>query len=171
MRIIVQKYGGSSVADLERLRAAARRVVETAERGYAVVVVVSAMGHTTDELLARAIEVDPDPPRRELDMLLSAGERIAMSLLCIAIGRLGKPAVSLTGSQSGIITTAAHRVPATSSPHAVVSTIAVHPIVAGVAPHTVVVTIARHDVACISSVHFIVATITEQNVFAVVSPN
>lgn len=108
MRIVVQKYGGSSVADAEKIRHVAERVVATKEQGYAVVVVVSAMGKTTDQLLARANELSGSPSRRELDMLLSCGERASMALLCMAIHELGHDAISLTGSQSGIITNARH---------------------------------------------------------------
>lgn len=108
MPIVVQKYGGSSVAGVEKIRKVARRVKETRERGYQVVVVVSAMGDTTDELLALARQVSEDPPRRELDMLLTCGERISMALLSMALQELGVPAISFTGSQSGIITNDAH---------------------------------------------------------------
>src|SRR6187401_1204000 len=108
MSIVVQKYGGSSVADVARLRYVAERVMQTARRGHQVVVVVSAMGDTTDELLAMAKQVSPNPERRELDMLLTAGERIAMALLSIAIRDLGGDAISFTGSQSGIITNDRH---------------------------------------------------------------
>jgi aspartate kinase len=106
--IVVQKYGGSSVADVERIGIVADRVAATKASGLDVVVVVSAMGDTTDELLALARRVSPNPPRRELDMLLSAGERIAMALLSMALNERGIPAVSFTGSQSGIITSDAH---------------------------------------------------------------
>ncbi|AKJ02398.1 aspartate kinase [Archangium gephyra] len=108
MPIVVQKYGGSSVADVEKIRKVALRVKETRERGYQVVVVVSAMGDTTDELLALAKQVSPDPPRRELDMLLTCGERISMALLSMALQEQGVAAISFTGSQSGIITNDAH---------------------------------------------------------------
>src|SRR5438034_6267739 len=108
MSIIVQKYGGSSVADVSRLRQVADRVVRTRQQGHDVVVVVSAMGDTTDELLALAKQVSPNPDRRELDMLLTAGERISMALLSIAIRELGGDAISFTGSQSGIITNDRH---------------------------------------------------------------
>ena len=108
MPIVVQKYGGSSVAEVEKIRKVARKVKETRERGYQVVVVVSAMGDTTDELLALAKQVSPDPARRELDMLLTCGERISMALLSMALQELGVPAISFTGSQSGIITNDAH---------------------------------------------------------------
>ena len=108
MGIIVQKYGGSSVATPEKLKAVAQRVVETCDEGHRVVVVVSAMGNTTNELLALAQSVSPNPQRRELDMLVTVGERISMALLSMAIHDLGRPAVSFTGSQSGIITTDNH---------------------------------------------------------------
>jgi aspartate kinase len=107
--VVVQKYGGSSVADVTRIRQVAERVMRTKrEKGYDVVVVVSAMGDTTDELLALAKQVSPNPDRRELDMLLTAGERIAMALLSMAIRELGGEAISFTGSQSGIITNDRH---------------------------------------------------------------
>jgi aspartate kinase len=106
--IVVQKYGGSSVKDLTALRAVAQRVKETIEAGHCVVVVVSAMGNTTNELLELARRVSPNPGRRELDMLVSVGERIAMTLLSMAISELGHPARSFTGSQSGIITDEKH---------------------------------------------------------------
>ncbi|HEX7136257.1 MAG TPA: aspartate kinase [Vicinamibacterales bacterium] len=108
MPVIVQKYGGSSVADVERLRRVADRVMRTRRLGHDVVVVVSAMGDTTDDLLALAKRVSPNPDRRELDMLLTAGERIAMALLSMAIRELGGDAISFTGSQSGIITNDRH---------------------------------------------------------------
>ena len=106
--IVVQKYGGSSVADVARIRKVAERVRARRDAGYRVVVVVSAMGDTTDELLQLAKQVSPDPPRRELDMLLTCGERISMALLSMALHELGVPAISFTGSQSGIITTDTH---------------------------------------------------------------
>lgn len=108
MGTIVQKYGGSSVATPEKIRGVARRVVETRRQGHSVVVAVSAMGNTTNELLTLAASVSPNPERRELDMLLTVGERISMALLSMAIHDLGYPAVSFTGSQSGIITTDNH---------------------------------------------------------------
>jgi aspartate kinase len=101
MSIVVQKYGGSSVADVARIRQVAERVVRTKKAGHDVVVVVSAMGDTTDELLALAKQVSPNPERRELDMLLTAGERISMAVLSMAIRELGGDAISFTGSQSG----------------------------------------------------------------------
>ncbi len=108
MPIVVQKYGGSSVADIERIQAVARRVVETKRAGNDVVVVVSAMGKTTDSLLALASQINPTPSSRELDMLLTVGERITMALLSMAIQALGVDAISFTGSQCGIITNASH---------------------------------------------------------------
>jgi aspartate kinase len=106
--IVVQKYGGSSVADAVKIGLVAERVEKTRAKGRRVCVVVSAMGDTTDELLALARQVTSDPHRRELDMLLSAGERISMALLGMALHARGVPAVSFTGSQSGIITDGAH---------------------------------------------------------------
>jgi len=108
MSTVVQKYGGTSVADVHKLRRVAERVMHTQRGGHQVVVVVSAMGDTTDELLAMAKQVSPNPERRELDMLLSAGERISMALLSMAIRELGGDAISFTGSQSGIITNDRH---------------------------------------------------------------
>ena len=108
MSVIVQKYGGSSVADVRKLKAVASRVMQTRAQGHDVVVVVSAMGDTTDELLTLAKQVSANPDRRELDMLLSAGERISMALLSMAIRELGGNAISFTGSQSGIITNDRH---------------------------------------------------------------
>jgi aspartate kinase len=108
MSIVVQKYGGSSVADPNKLKKVAERVMQTRISGHDVVVVVSAMGDTTDELLALAKTISPNPDRRELDMLLSAGERISMALLSMAIRELGGDAISFTGSQSGIITNDRH---------------------------------------------------------------
>ena len=106
--MIVQKYGGTSVADTGRIRSVAGRVAGAKQAGYDVVVVVSAMGDTTDGLLAMAEELAPSPNARELDLLLTAGERIAMSLLSLAINAAGYPAASYTGSQAGIITDTAH---------------------------------------------------------------
>jgi aspartate kinase len=106
--IVVQKYGGSSVADAESVKRVARRIVETKKAGNQVVVVVSAMGDTTDELIDLANEVSPLPPARELDMLLTAGERISMAVLAMAIQNLGHEARSFTGSQAGVITDAEH---------------------------------------------------------------
>ena len=108
MSLIVQKYGGSSLADLDKLRAVAGRVAQRREAGHDVVVVVSAMGKTTDELLAMANALSKQAPRRELDMLLSAGERISAALLALALAERAVPAQSLTGSQCGIITNDRH---------------------------------------------------------------
>jgi len=108
LRVLVQKYGGSSVSDLKRIRAVARRIQETVEAGFSVIAVVSAMGNTTNELLTLAHDVSPHPDLRELDMLISVGERITMSLLAMALRDLGVAARSLTGSQSGIITDEHH---------------------------------------------------------------
>jgi aspartate kinase len=106
--IVVQKYGGSSVADVGKIRRVAAKVKARQEAGDQVVVVVSAMGDTTDDLLKLAQQVAPNPPRRELDMLLTCGERISMALLSMALQDLGVAAISFTGSQSGIITDDAH---------------------------------------------------------------
>ncbi len=108
MGLIVQKFGGSSVADAEGLKRVANRIVATKKAGHQVVVVVSAMGDTTDELIELANQVSPLPNGRELDMLLTAGERISMALLAMAISNLGHEARSFTGSQAGIITTSTH---------------------------------------------------------------
>ncbi|MCW2568937.1 MAG: aspartate kinase [Mycobacterium sp.] len=108
MGLVVQKYGGSSVADAERIKRVAERIVATKKAGNDVVVVVSAMGDTTDELLDLASQVTPLPPGRELDMLLTAGERISMALLAMAIHSLGLEARSFTGSQAGVLTTSSH---------------------------------------------------------------
>jgi aspartate kinase len=106
--LIVQKYGGSSVADADSIKRVAKRIVETRKGGNDVVVVVSAMGDTTDELFDLALSVAPLPSGRELDMLLTAGERISMALLAMAIANLGQRARSFTGSQAGVITDSAH---------------------------------------------------------------
>ncbi len=108
MGIVVQKYGGSSVADATGIKRVAQRIVETKKAGHDVVVVVSAMGDMTDDLVDLAHEVSPLPPGRELDMLLTSGERISMALLAMAIGNLGQEARSFTGSQAGVITDAQH---------------------------------------------------------------
>jgi len=105
---VVQKYGGSSVADAESIKRVAKRVVATKQLGHDVVVVISAMGDTTDELMDLALQVTPQPPPRELDMLLTAGERMSAALLAMAIADQGLHARSLTGSQAGIITTGTH---------------------------------------------------------------
>ena len=106
--LVVQKFGGTSVADPDRIRAVAEHVVRTSHQGHQVVVVVSAMGRTTDDLLRLATEVTSQPSGRELDMLLTSGERISMALLCMAIADLGTQAESLTGSQAGIVTDTDH---------------------------------------------------------------
>jgi len=108
MPIVVQKYGGTSVGDTGRIRSVADRIVRAREQGQDVVVVVSAMGDTTDDLLDKASDITPVPEPRELDMLLTAGERIAMSLLAIAVNARGCRAASYTGSQAGIITDTQH---------------------------------------------------------------
>ncbi|MCF2571653.1 aspartate kinase [Brevibacterium sp. UCMA 11754] len=104
MSIVVQKFGGSSVADAESVKRVAKRIVENRQAGHEVVVVVSAMGDSTDDLIDLAQQVSPMPPARELDMLLTAGERISMAVLAMAIANLGEEAQSFTGSQAGVIT-------------------------------------------------------------------
>ena len=108
MSLVVQKYGGSSLADAESIKRVARRIVETRKAGNEVCVVVSAMGDTTDELLDLAQQVSPMPPGREMDMLLTAGERMSMALVAMAIANLGHEARSFTGSQAGVITDSSH---------------------------------------------------------------
>ncbi|MCC3316376.1 aspartate kinase [Nocardia africana] len=108
MALVVQKYGGSSLESAERIRRVAERIVETKKQGHDVVVVCSAMGDTTDELLDLAQQVAPAPPARELDMLLTSGERISNALVAMAIHSLGAEARSFTGSQAGVITTGTH---------------------------------------------------------------
>jgi len=108
MALIVQKYGGSSVADAEKIKNVARRIVETRDKGNEVVVVVSAMGETTDELIQLARQVNPEPEERELDVLLSTGEIVSSTLLAMALHSLGCKAVSLTGFQAGIKTDTAY---------------------------------------------------------------
>jgi len=105
---IVMKFGGTSVADAERVKSAARRIVAARKEGISVVAVISARGDTTDDLIALAREISPDPPAREMDMLLSTGERISAALLAMAISDLGHDAISLTGSQAGIVTDTSH---------------------------------------------------------------
>ena len=102
--IIVQKYGGTSVADISRIENVAKRVVQTARAGYKVVVIVSALGDTTDRLIDTALKITMNPPDRELDMLLSTGEQASSALLAMAINKLGPDAISFTGAQVGIIT-------------------------------------------------------------------
>ncbi len=108
MSLVVQKYGGTSVGSVERIQAVAQRVRKTAQTGDAVVVVVSAMGKTTDGLVQLANAVSPSPCRREMDMLLSTGEQVSIALLSMALQELGQPAISLTGAQVGIVTEAQH---------------------------------------------------------------
>ena len=106
MALIVQKYGGSSVADTESIKRVAKRVVETEKKGNKVAVVVSAMGDTTDDLIDQALSIDSNPPEREMDMLMTAGERISMSLLAMAIHAEGSRAHSFTGQRAGFFTDA-----------------------------------------------------------------
>jgi aspartate kinase len=106
--LFIQKYGGTSVGNLERIRSVAEHIAATYRQGHRLVVVVSAMGQQTDELLVMALSLSPEPPQREVDMLLSVGERISMSLLAIALNDLKVPTISLTGSQSGILTDDTH---------------------------------------------------------------
>lgn len=108
MPIIVQKYGGSSVADTEKIMAVARRIVKTVQQGHQVVAVVSAQGKTTDTLIAQARDISPQPPKREMDMLLSTGEQVSIALLAMAISSLNQPVISLTGAQGGIMTDTQH---------------------------------------------------------------
>lgn len=108
MALIVQKYGGSSLETPQRILEVARRIHKRKKKGIDLVVVVSAMGRQTDELLKLARGISQDPPARELDMLLSVGERISMALLSMALHDLGQPAISFTGSQSGIVTDDVH---------------------------------------------------------------
>lgn len=108
MALIVQKYGGSSLESADRIRAVAERIVATKKQGNDVVVVCSAMGDTTDELLDLAAQVNPVPPQREMDMLLTAGERISNALVAMAVESLGAKAQSFTGSQAGVLTTERH---------------------------------------------------------------
>ena len=108
MKCIVQKYGGTSVADIDKIKLIANKIAKTKKEGYNIAVVVSAIGKTTNQLIEMARLISPDPPKRELDMLLSTGERTTMALLCIALHELGIEAVSLTGSQAGIVTNDVH---------------------------------------------------------------
>jgi aspartate kinase len=108
MALIVQKYGGSSVGSVERIQAVAKRVCETSKAGNSVVVVVSAMGKTTDGLVKLANDISPQPSRREMDMLLSTGEQVSIALVSMALQEIGQPAISLTGAQVGIVTEAEH---------------------------------------------------------------
>ena len=108
MGLLVQKFGGTSVADVDRIQAVARRIAASREQGHDLVIVVSAMGHTTDELTGLARAISADPPRREMDMLLATGEQVSIALLAMALHAQGVPAVSMTGPQVGIVTESAH---------------------------------------------------------------
>ena len=108
MTLLVQKFGGTSLGSIERIKAVAQRIKASKEKGYDLVIVVSAMGHTTDQLTQLATEITIHPPLREMDMLLSTGEQVSISLLTMALNELGTPALSLTGTQAGIITESAH---------------------------------------------------------------
>ncbi len=107
-QLIVQKYGGSSVADPEKIKGVARRVADYASQGHRMVVVVSAMGKTTDSLVALAGAITPSPDPREMDMLLATGEQVTIGLLAMALQTLGHPACSFTGAQVGLVTDEAH---------------------------------------------------------------
>ncbi len=106
MSLVVQKYGGTSVGSVERIQSVAQRVMNTATKGHSLVVVVSAMGKTTDSLVKLANQISSNPNRREMDMLLSTGEQVSIALLCMALQELGQPAISMTGAQVGIVTEA-----------------------------------------------------------------
>ena len=108
MAIIVQKFGGTSVADAEKIRRAARRVISTVEKGYSVVVVASARGKQTDQLVADAKELNPNPPKREMDQLLSTGEQQTVSLFAMALDAMGHQAISFTGGQIRMMTDSVH---------------------------------------------------------------
>lgn len=108
MNLIVQKFGGTSVANVERIRNVAQIITDTYEKGNAVIAVVSAQGDTTDDLIQKAAEITDKPSSREMDVLLSTGEQISMSLLAMAIEKLGYPVTSLTGWQAGFLTEATH---------------------------------------------------------------
>jgi len=108
MTLLVQKFGGTSLGSIERIKAVAQRIKSSKEKGDDLVIVVSAMGHQTDELTKLASEITVNPPHREMDMLLSTGEQVSISLLTMALNELGTPAISLTGTQAGIITESSH---------------------------------------------------------------
>ena len=108
MALLVQKFGGTSVGSVERIQAVARRIAASKEEGHDLVIVVSAMGHTTDELTAKANAINTNPPQREMDMLLATGEQVSIALLSMALHALGVPAISMTGPQVGIVTESAH---------------------------------------------------------------
>ena len=109
MSLIVQKFGGTSVANVERVRHVAQIITDTYDQGNSVIAVVSAQGDTTDELIAKAAEITDKPSSREMDVLLSTGEQISMSLLAMAIEQMGYPVISLTGWQAGFLTESTHR--------------------------------------------------------------
>jgi len=108
MALLVQKFGGTSVADVERIQAVARRIAACRQAGHDLVIVVSAMGHTTDELTGLARAISGNPPQREMDMLLATGEQVSIALLAMALQAIGVPAVSMTGPQVGILTESTH---------------------------------------------------------------
>ena len=108
MALLVQKFGGTSVGSVERIQAVARRIATSKDEGHDLVIVVSAMGHTTDELTAKANAINSNPPQREMDMLLATGEQVSIALLSMALHALGVPAISMTGPQVGIVTESAH---------------------------------------------------------------
>ena len=108
MPLVVQKFGGSSVATAQRIMAAARRAIQAKKAGNQVIMVVSARGDTTDELIELAREICEHPPAREMDMLLATGEQISIALMAMAIQSLGEPAISFTGAQIGIVTDSFH---------------------------------------------------------------
>jgi len=108
MALLVQKFGGTSVGSVERIQAVARRIAACKEDGNDLVIVVSAMGHTTDELTAKARAISSNPPQREMDMLLATGDQVSIALLSMALHALGVPAISMTGAQVGIVTESAH---------------------------------------------------------------
>jgi aspartate kinase len=108
MGLLVQKFGGTSLADVERIQAVAERIAASREAGHDLVIVVSAMGHTTDDLTSLARAISSDPPRREMDMLLATGEQVSIALLAMALHALGVAAVSMTGPQVGIVTESTH---------------------------------------------------------------
>ncbi|MDD5292401.1 MAG: aspartate kinase, partial [Candidatus Omnitrophica bacterium] len=108
MSLIVQKYGGSSVSNIERIKSVAQRVARYKRKGHSLVVVVSALGDTTDELLDLVSQITKEPPEREIDMLLSTGEQVSVAILAITLHKLGFEAISFTGAQVGIITDTTH---------------------------------------------------------------
>ena len=108
MTLLVQKFGGTSVGTVERIKAVAKRIAERKELGNDLVIVVSAMGQTTDELSQLAKEITQDPPQREMDMLLATGEQVSIALLAMALNEIGVQAISMTGAQVGIVTESSH---------------------------------------------------------------